>query len=91
MHRMHRGIAETKRSEEIKYKQQQERYNGQMTELRRQINHKDATNEEQLKTNERVRAALGMKGASTQIVRGRHVTGNESAGEVQLVVSQWTR
>lgn len=82
---MHRGIAEAKRSEEAKYQQQQQRYNRQMVELRRQINHKDATNEEQLKTNKRVRAAFGMRGASTRMNRCRHMSGNESAGRCSLL------
>lgn len=54
MQRLNRGIAEAKRKQEAKYQQQQEQFNKQMVELRRQINHKDATNEEQLKTNARV-------------------------------------
>ena len=68
MQRMHRGMAEAKRMQEAKYRQQQEQLNKQMVELRRQINHKDATNEEQLKTNERVseRAALERGEISTQ-------------------------
>ena len=81
MQRLHEEIAKTRRIQEEKFQQQREQYKIQMIKL---SSDKDATNE-------RVRAALGMKGASTQIVRGRHVTGNESAGEVQLVVSQWTK